>query len=117
MFVYFFIPGFLLGKFVSDRHHHIRELALQQYRYPNQAQVRTALAVPAANFLSHTATVTHQEMNEKLWLEFMGCIQRQRPDYSQRLDEYVNSFIDDQYKTVTKCLLSLENLINNYSTG
>lgn len=111
----FFHLGFLLGKFVSDRHHHIREIALQQYRYPNQAQVKTALALPTSNFMSHPNSVSHTELNEKLWLEFMGCIQRQKFNYAQRLDDFVTSFIDEEYRVLTRCLLNSEQLIDNYT--
>lgn len=106
-----------MGKFVSDRHHHLREMALQQYRYANEAQVKAALAIPAANFQSSPSTISHQQLNNKVWLEFIGCIQSQNFNYERQVDDFINSFIDEQYKKMSTCLLSLKHLINTYITG
>uniref|UniRef100_A0A336MUP7 CSON007479 protein n=1 Tax=Culicoides sonorensis TaxID=179676 RepID=A0A336MUP7_CULSO len=106
------ICGFLLGKFVSDRHHHIRQLTLEQSRNANANQIKSILAEPALKFIESQQTVTHADQNEQLWREFIGCMQQQNFDYSERLDKFVIKFIDQQFRVLNKCLHSLEKFLN-----
>lgn len=104
--------GFLLGKFVSDRHHHIRQLAIEQNRNANALQIKSTLSEPAKKFVDNQHHVTHAEQNQMLWREFIGCMQQQDFNYSERLDTFVNHFIDQQFKVMNKCLQSLEKFLN-----
>lgn len=104
--------GFLLGKFVSDRHHHIRQLNLEQARNANAIQIKSKLSEPAIKFVEHQHQITHAEQNQQLWHEFIGCMQQQDFEYSERLDTFVNQFIDQQFKVMNKCLHSLEKFLN-----
>lgn len=92
-------------------------MALQQYRAANQAKIKSTLDVPAKNFQSQSTSISHQELNNRVWLEFIGCVQQQQFNYEQQVNVFVNSFIDEQYKVVARCLMSLEKVINNYTTG
>lgn len=104
--------GFLLGKFVSDRHHHIRQLNIEQNRNANALQIKSKLSEPAIKFVESQHQQTHADQNQKLTREFIGCMQQQDFDYSERLDTFVNQFIDQQFKVMNKCLHSLEKFLN-----
>lgn len=50
-----------------------------------------------------------------MWREFIGCMQQQDLAYTERLDTFVNQFIDEQFKVMNKCLHRLEKFINQLS--
>ncbi|XP_063706140.1 uncharacterized protein LOC134835199 [Culicoides brevitarsis] len=107
------ICGFLLGKFVSDRHHHIRMLNLEQSRNANALQLKNQLSVPALKFVENDHRTTHDEQNRKLWQEFIACMQHQTLPYNtERLDTFVNHFIDQQFREMSSCMRKLELYLN-----
>lgn len=100
---------------MSDRHHHIRALNVEQHRNANALQIKSKLSEPAIKFVENRHQVTNEEQNQQMWREFIGCMQQQDFTYTERLDTFVNQFIDQQFRVMNKCLHSLEKFLNHLS--
>lgn len=114
----FYIQGFLLGKFVSDRHYKIRQMTQPKYiAVIEQLQtLRRSIETSAQNISDSTLYQTHSKYNRLLWDEAIKTTSCTDKTIDQNFDitfeDFIEKLVDNELKTVVQCFIKLNSILN-----
>ncbi|XP_055325115.1 uncharacterized protein LOC129579264 isoform X1 [Sitodiplosis mosellana] len=112
------ILGFLLGKFVSDRHYKIRQMTQPKYiAVIEQLQtLRRSIETSAQNISDSTLLQTHPKYNRLLWdeaIKTQSCTDKTiDQNFDINFEDFIEKLVDNELKTVVQCLIKLNSILN-----
>lgn len=109
--------GFLLGKYVSDRHHKIRQLQQPEYvtlikQFQTLCQ---SIEVSAHNITETKPSYTFTKYNRVLWDEVAACTDTSiDQSYNEKLDAFVAKLVNNELNIAYGCLKRISNLLTEF---
>lgn len=109
--------GFLLGKYVSDRHYKIRQLQQPEYvtlikQFQTLCQ---SIEVTAHNITETKPSYTFTKYNRILWDEVAACTDTAiEQSYHEKLDAFVAKLVNNELNIAYGCLKRMSNLLNEF---
>ncbi|XP_055848495.1 uncharacterized protein LOC129913714 [Episyrphus balteatus] len=117
------ISGYLLGKFVSDRQHHMRHLqditlaaaehgSLKQIRAYNNAKKEL---LTSARILSQSrgAINSQSSLNTEIFNKYISCTQDAPPSTNVSANEFIEQLLDKTTSKQHECITSIQTVIKN----
>lgn len=114
---WYFLSGFLLGKFVSDRQHLINKMKMEREANPiKNLETAINLLIPeATNLTRQQMSVLHPDSNTKVWSQWQACYQFPgNVDYDKKPVDFVQSLIFGHIRQLTKCFHDLAFMLMHF---
>lgn len=114
----FLPPGFLLGKFVSDRQYLIKQMKMERDPSPIKSlELAVNSLIPvAANLTRNQSPVLHPDSNTKVWSNWKDCFLNQLQetvDYDQKPVDFTTNLVYRYLLVMKKCFQKLAYVIEN----
>lgn len=108
--------GFLLGKFVSDRQHLIKQMKQERESNPIKSlEITVNSLIPvAANLTRHQNDLFHPDSNTKVWFSWKECFMiPETADYDLKPVDFTSNLVYSYLKLMNQCFNRLAYVLAN----